>query len=166
MGNPNSVTVPLLPLFNETWVQVKDGDLSGWVLFQRHYSKYHYKDGRRPKLFVGPGFKLVLITPDGNALFVWRKFISGDGQSGINCAVFRNEGPQLSSNLILAAEKIAWNRWPNERLYTYVNSKKVSSVNPGFCFKKAGWIQCGTTKKNGLLIFEKNPTPELATHGL
>lgn len=151
--------IPFLSLFTETWVEVRDGNAAGRELFKRHYSKYHYKDGRQPKLFVGPGFKCVLITPDGKAVFVWRKFHSADGQQGINCAVFRNEGTQLSSSLILEAEKIAWHRWPGERLYTYVNSEKVKSANPGFCFKKADWKICGITKKKQLLIFEKLPMP-------
>jgi hypothetical protein len=41
---------------------------------------------------------------------VWEKVIdhvSGDGQQGVNCAVFRNESEILSSQLILEAEKIA-----------------------------------------------------------
>jgi hypothetical protein len=62
-------------------------------LYDRHYSKYHYADGRRPKLFVGPGEKMVLLTTDHLALFAWRKFRSMDGQQGVNCAIFRNEGP-------------------------------------------------------------------------
>jgi len=149
------VQVPFLPYFTDTWVEVKDGNVAGRELFKRHYSKYHYKDGRQPKLFVGPGQKLVLITPDGKAVFVWRKFKSADSQQGVNCAIFRNEGTQLSSFLILQAESIAWNRWPGERLYTYVNVAKIHSNNPGYCFKKAGWSLCGTTKVNKLLIFEK-----------
>ena len=138
-----------------TWIEIKDGDGDARKLFKRHYSYRPYKDGRRPKLFVGPGEKLVLITPDATALFVWRKFKDDSGQTGINCAVFRNEGEQLSSRLILEAEKIAWARWPDERLYTYVNARKIKSTNPGYCFKQAGWRPCGLTKKNKLVILEK-----------
>jgi hypothetical protein len=108
-------------------------------------------------LFVGPGEKMLLMTTDGRALFVWRKFISGDGQQGVNCAVFRNESDVLSSELILEAEQLAWNRWPGERLYTYVNAKAIQSSNPGFCFLKAGWKRCGITKVNKLVILEKYP---------
>jgi hypothetical protein len=45
------------------WFGVKDGDPAAKALFDQHYSKHHYKDGRRPKLFVGPGEKMVLMTP-------------------------------------------------------------------------------------------------------
>ena len=146
-----------------TWLAVKDGDERAFALFKRHYSYHEYTDGRRRLgsgyrnkfLIVGPGGKLVLLAPNCDALFVWRKFISRDGQTGINCAVFRNESNRLSSMLILDAKKLAWAKWPTEtRLYTYVNPRAVKSSNPGFCFKRAGWRICGKTSK-GLLILEK-----------
>ena len=108
-------------------------------------------------MFVGPGQKMVLINHEGTALFVWRKYISDDGQEGVNCAVFRNESSVKSSDLILEAEHIARKRWPLERLFTYVNPKKIESINPGYCFKKAGWRTVGKTKKRGLVILEKLP---------
>ena len=141
----------------ENWYSLKDGDAMARGLFDRHYSRRHYKDGRRPKLFVGPGEKMILMTTDGKALFVWRKFISDAGQEGVNCAIFRNEGPILSSVLILEAEELAKIKWPGERFYTYVNPKKIKSTNPGFCFIKAGWRKCGVTKSKKLIILEKNP---------
>lgn len=140
------------------WIETKDGDVTGRSLYRRHYSRNVYRDGRDPALFVGPGGKLVLLTADGRALFVWRKFIdkATPRQTGVNCAVFRNEGPLLSSDLILAAEPFAERRWPTEtRFYTYVNAAKVRRKrDPGRCFLRAGWRSCGTTQ-GGLLIFEK-----------
>lgn len=138
----------------EHWRIVKDGDRGALEMYERHYSAYNYMDGRKRLLFMGPGFKIVLIESSGKALFCWRKFIDDSGQTGVNCAVFRNESNVLSSVLILEAERVAWCRWPGERLYTFVNKAKVKSENPGCCFKKAGWKNCGTTK-NGLLILEK-----------
>jgi hypothetical protein len=90
-------------------------------------------------------------------MFVWRRFIDGSGQLGINCAVFRNEGPALSSLLVRQADAIADHVWPGERHYTYVNPQSVRSTNPGYCFLAAGWRRCGRTK-GGLLILER-PTP-------
>lgn len=142
---------------DQNWYSLKDGDPMARSLFDRHYSRYFYADGRKPKLFVGPGQKMVLMTCDGTALFVWRKFISGDGQQGVNCAIFRNEGRILSSSLILEAEGLAWQRWPGERLYTYINPKGIRSSNPGYCFIKAGWTKVGITKVNKLIILEKPP---------
>jgi hypothetical protein len=151
-------TQPFLPITDQTWIPVKDGNLTGRSLFRRHYSYQQYRDGGDPALFVGPGEKMVLLTPDARALFVWRKFISGDTQQGVNCAVFRNEGSILSSDLIREADQLAWEQWPGERHYTYVNPRKVRSPNPGYCFLAAGWRKCGVTKWNRLLIFEKFPS--------
>jgi len=135
----------------------RDGDADCLALFERHYSCKEYKDGRVRRLFCGPGAKLVLVTPDLKALFVWRKFKDDSGQEGVNCAVFRNEGAGLASALILEAEEWAWRRWPDEkRLYTYVNGKKIRSKNPGFCFLKAGWTRLPyVTKWNKLAVLEK-----------
>jgi len=143
-----------------TWIEVRDGNLSGRSLFHRHYSYRPYADGRDPALFVGPGEKMVLLTPDARALFVWRKFISGDGQEGVNCAIFRNENAGLSSDLIREAERFAWERWPGMRLFTYVNPRRIRSTNPGYCFLMAGWRKCGVTKHNKFLILEKLPALE------
>jgi hypothetical protein len=139
------------------WFEARDGDDRAREIFDRHYSRKRYADGRKPKLFVGPGEKLVMVTSEADALFVWRKFKSGDGQQGVNCAVFRNEGATRSSVLIVDAEGIAQRRWPRERMFTYVNPSKLRGSNPGCCFKKAGWRKIGITKWNKLLIFEKLP---------
>ena len=129
------------------WCLVKDGDSRARQLHQRHYSKYKYVDGRESKLFVGPGGKFVMITGDNAALFVWRKFINDAGQTGINCAVFRNEGTERSSSLIEEADRIAWAKWPTEpRHYTYVNGARIRSSNPGYCFLAAGWKRAGKSK--------------------
>jgi hypothetical protein len=142
-------------LIGSGWIEVKDGNDSVRHIFDAHYSRKRYADGRSPKLFVGPGQKLVLMTACARAIFAWRKFISGDGQQGVNCAIFRNEGAGLSSELIRQADAIADARWPGDRHYTYVNPRAVRSPNPGCCFVRAGWRRCGVTKRNGLLILER-----------
>jgi len=137
------------------WIPVRDGNHTARGIFDRHYSRKHYADGRQPMLFCGPGEKMVLLTPCVRALFVWRKFRSDDGQQGINCAVFRNEGAGLSSDLIKAADALAFDRWPGERHFTYIAASKIRSSNPGCCFLKAGWRRCGITKWNKHLILER-----------
>jgi len=143
------------------WWLSQDGDLDCLDMYERHYSANQYQDGRKRKLFVGPGDKVVLRTERADACFVWRKFIddciddrTGERQSGINCAVFRNESPLKSSGLIRQADAIADCLWTDRRHYTYVDTKKVRSKNPGFCFIAAGWRRCGWTK-SGLLILER-----------
>jgi hypothetical protein len=111
---------------------------------------------------VGPGQKLVLVTPDYRALFVWRRFNRPDlaGQFGVCCSLYRNEGAfdglLKSSELILAAEELALLRWRDRplRFYTYVDPRRVASPNPGYCFKAAGWRRVGETK-GGLVVLEK-----------
>lgn len=143
------------------WWLTRDGDKTCLALYERHYSAYQYKDGRKRTHFVGPGEKVVLRTATGDAFFVWRKFKDACidqrtnlPQHGVNCAAFRNEGTRKSSELIRQADAIADCLWPDLRHYTYVNPNAVRSCNPGFCFIVAGWKRCGRTK-SGLLIFEK-----------
>ena len=142
-------------LFGSVWNEIRDGNPTAMALFSRHYT---FRRNRKIYQFCGPGEKLVLLTTDAKALFVWRKFISDAGEDGVNCAVFRNEGSKAgrSSQLIEDAVRIAWERWPGERLYTYVDAAKVASENPGYCFLAAGWERCGTTK-GGKLILERRP---------
>lgn len=143
------------------WVEIKDGDDRARGLYRRHYSSRHYKDGRNPRLFIGPGEKMVLLTQDSRALLAWRKFRSRAGQRGVNCAIFRNEGSIQSSILIRKACRLAWQRWPGQRLYTYVNPAKLAGRNPGYCFKMAGWRVCGRNANGRLIILEIYPD----THG-
>jgi len=151
------------PTSSQHWRVARDGEPLGSALSRRHYSARRYADGRRPALFVGPGEKLVLIAHDDAALFVWRRFIDASGQTGVNCAVFRNESTKLSSELIADAEPFAWRRWPGQRLYTYVDADAIRSTNPGFCFQRAGWRRCGVTK-GGLIVLER--LPHISTEGV
>ena len=100
---------------------------------------------------------MVLRTADASAVFIWLyQRYRLDLQVGINCMVFRNEGSMLSSELIRAADELAWGRWPGERHFTFVDPGAVASANPGYCFIKAGWRRCGYTAK-GLHILELLP---------
>jgi len=148
-------------LLEAVWIPVKDGNDTARSIFDNHYSRRRYQDGRFDPRIGGPGERMLLITPDALALLVWRKFFSLDHQEGVSCAVFRNEGTSAgrSSDLIRAAMDLAWERWPRERLYTYVDPQKVRHKrDPGRCFLRAGWKRAGTTKK-GLLILDVEPPP-------
>lgn len=139
-------------LIDGHWIEIRDGDPRALAMMKRHYSWHEYQDGRPHRLFVGPGEKMVLITERCDALFVWRRFIES-GQAtpkGVNCAVFRNEGPVLSSELIKEAVALARQRWPGEVLYTYVNPRVVKG--DGKCFKAAGWKKCPQRTKDRRLV--------------
>lgn len=138
------------------WYITKDGDRTLLALYERHYSCYRYRDGRKRVLFCGPGQKIVLRTNAGDAGFIWRKFRDDSGQEGINCAFFRNESRHLSSDLIRQADAIADFCWSGERHYTYVSPKDTRPKrDPGYCFIRAGWQTCGQTRGGGLLIMER-----------
>lgn len=155
-------------LLSPHWCLSCDGDPAGYALYRRHYSAAKnngaaknqltqdrsVRRGRsRQRQFVGPGQSLVLLGTDALSLFVWQRArYRQDGQLGINCAVFRNEGNALSSLLIIEASHLAWRKWPGERLFTFVDAQKVRAKrDPGRCFRKAGWQHAGTSK-GGLLI--------------
>lgn len=140
-------------LFGDGWIEVKDGNDTARALFDQHYSRYFYADGRKPKLFVGPGEKMVLLTANADALCAWRKFKSRDNQKGVNCAIYRREGGPLASAQLGTARELAWQRWPGERLYTYVDPRGVRPTwragRPtwGHCFYQDGWVFEGLTGK-------------------
>ena len=146
------------------WIGVHDGNPQALELFKRHYS-YRRRASGQPRgspTFIGQGEKLVLLTVDAKALFTWQfsTVTRMDNQPGVRCGIFRNEGPIRSSDLILEAEELAWQRWPGQRLFTYVWGQKVKSTNPGYCFKMAGWKTCGRNKDGRLTILEKLPHEE------
>ena len=145
-----------LPFDDRCWIEIRDGNPTAMSLFERHYSATN--ENRHTYKFTGPGEHIVLLSPDARALFVWckQRYIHSD-QTGVNCAVFRNEGSSYgrSSELIEAAKVLAWQRWPGERLYTYVNPRKVRHKrDPGRCFLRAGFRYCGVSKRRGYLILE------------
>lgn len=155
------------------WFATRDGDPRALGLYLRHYSAQKNRRGAlsaapgNASRFAGPGEHMVLLTTRCDALFVWRaERFRADGQVGVGCSVFRNEGPVRSSVLIAEAVALAWQRWPGERLFTYVDPRSVASANPGYCFKRAGWQLVRRddgqpfTSTRGLLLLELLPTAE------
>ena len=139
-------------LIGEGWMVVKDGDDTARTIFDRHYSRYRYADGRSPALFIGPVEKFVLVQADGSAVCAWRKAIFDDGQTGVNCCIFRRETGEPASAMLKSAMELAWDKWPGERFFTYVDPLHVpptfraSRPTWGHCFYQAGWTYVGLTK--------------------
>lgn len=130
------------------------------MLADRHYSRRTV--GARQFLYSGR--KIVIRDAPGDVLFGWLypdEAMRMDGQTGYNCAIFRNESARKSSDIILECEAIAVERWGLNRMYTYVNPSKIKSVNPGYCFKRAGWSNMRNedgslrTSKTGQHLLEK-----------
>jgi hypothetical protein len=143
------------------WLGTHQNDPRASALFRRHYSwgKNHRRLGHAA--FCPPGQKMVLLTQDCDALFVWHRPVlpRPSGQTGVLCSVFRNESDVLSSHLIAEADALADRRWPGERHFTYVDPTKIRSTNPGFSFLCAGWRRCGTNKDGRLVVLERPPAP-------
>jgi len=121
------------------------------TLADRHYSRRTV--GARQFLYSGR--KLVLRNAEGTVLFAWMfpdPTMRMDKQIGYNNAIFRNESSRLSSEIILEAERLAFAKWGPNRLYTYIDASKVKSVNPGYCFLKAGWVKRGLSKGGKILM--------------
>lgn len=111
------------------------------ALADRHYSRRHPGKGQ-----VGPpGRKVVLVTPCGRAAWLshWPNAgLAYDGLDAWRCTLFRNEGAGLSSELIVAAMELTarvWAERPADGWITWVDTRKVRSSNPGYCFLRAGW---------------------------
>lgn len=150
------------------WYEVSNRDPRVVSLYSRHYSSQTSRATISDWLRWGiapNGHDVTMLTGDSLALFGWLKEDKPrrDGQIGVNCYVFRNESPHLSSNLIQSACTIAWRYWPNQRLWTYVNPSKVRTGSPsqgnpmpGKCYIKAGWEYEGDSQK-GLMIFAIYP---------
>jgi hypothetical protein len=144
-------------MIDGAWLSSNKFDPRAVAIYERHYSARRYADGRKRTQFVGPGECMVLLTQSCDALFVWvrNRMERYDKQEGVNCAVFRNESSMLSSDLIREADELAWQRWPGERHFTYVEDGKIRSSNPGFCFLKAGWQRVGRNKTGRLTLLER-----------
>jgi hypothetical protein len=109
-----------------------------------------------------PGQTLVLVAPD--AVFGWWRpdpasgIKAWNGLDGWTCTIFRNEGATLSSELILAAERAIVDTADGcgpDGLITYVWDARVRSVNPGACFKAAGWRATGRSADGRKTLLQK-----------
>ena len=70
-----------MPITEPLWWLSREGDKTLLKLYERHYSCYRYRDGRKRSQFVGPGEKVVQRTAAGDAMWVWRKFIDTSAQT-------------------------------------------------------------------------------------
>jgi len=142
------------------WRRVTKFDPVGCALADRHYSR------RKPGApqFMPPGQTLVLVTPNEDALFGWwrphpgAKLAAYNGLDGWTCTIFRNEGPRLSSLLILEAERIleatGYGCGP-DGLMTYIFDRKIRSTNPGYCFQMAGYQRRGRSADGRKTLLQK-----------
>jgi hypothetical protein len=142
-----------------TWQVVGKFDPRSASLADRHYSRRKIGSPQ----FMPPGQTLILLTEDERAVFGWWRphpasgLQSMNGLDGWTCTIFRNEGAGLSSTLILAAEAelLARHDCGPDGLLTYVWDARVRSVNPGACFKAAGWRRRGRSADGRKTLLSK-----------
>lgn len=100
---------------------------------------------------TGPGREVILVTGGGSAAALWAVTLQrppkGEGLVWRN-SVFRNLGAGLSSELIVAATRATYAEWrrkygalPEVPLRTEIDTRKVKSRNPGYCYLLAGWTK-------------------------
>lgn len=165
------------------WTVTDKSDERPRLLADRHYTRQSVGH----PMWTRPGYNQILYTehPNGSAAsFCWwrPKWESGikgterkDGLRAIECAIFRNETPWLSSDLIgLAIQAVllwehAWDvEWP-DGLITGIGSGQTASGRsphhkPGWCFRKAGFVEF--EKKGGRAdVWLKIPRTDLPAGG-
>ena len=130
----------------EHWCRTTKFDPACAALADRHYSRRTIGSPQ----FMPPGETIILRNAEGTAVWGWwrphprsgMKLMSG--LDGWTCSIFRNESDILSSTLVLEAEVALRGRTCGpDGMLTYVWRAKVSSENPGYCFKVAGWRRIG-----------------------
>jgi hypothetical protein len=137
-----------------TWARVTKFDPACAALADRHYSRRKVGSPQ----FMPPGETIVLYQP--GAVFGWwrphpRSGIKQmNGLDGWTCTIFRNETEQLSSAMILDAERFITDCGPSG-LITYVFDKKIRSTNPGACFKVAGYRRTGRSADGRKTLLQK-----------
>jgi hypothetical protein len=76
------------------------------------------------------------------------------------CAIFRNESPHLSSELIreaVAATRFYWGEPPDLGMITFVDAGKVRHKrDPGRCYLRAGFHNIGKNK-GGQVVLQLRP---------
>lgn len=141
------------------WRESHRADVEAVALADRHYNRQHVGSSQ----FVPPGRNLCFATTDARAVWTtswpFAEYVKHAWAGAWVNSIFRNEGPVLSSDLIL--EAIACTRWtwepPPLGMVTFVDAGKVRRKrDPGRCYRRAGFEHVGYTK-GGLWAFQLLP---------
>jgi len=149
-------------IVTEFWQRVGKFDPRTAALADRHYNRRKVGSPQ----FMPPGQTVILLSHDEQAVFGWWRpdpasgIPSINGLDGWTCTIFRNESPTLSSAMILDAERALYQTGHDigpDGLLTYVWDSRVRSVNPGACFKFAGWRTRGRSADGRKTLLYKEP---------
>lgn len=142
------------------WIISHRADIDVVPLADRHYNRQ--KVGAQQ--FAPPGRCLVLKTQALDAFWItswpYAEFVRHAWPGAWVCSAFRNEGPQLSSELIkaaVAATVAHYGQAPAIGMITFVDTRKTRRKrDPGRCFRRAGFVPVGETK-GGLIALQLSP---------
>lgn len=142
------------------WTLSHKFDVRALPLADRHYNRQ--KPGT-PQ-FVPPGKSVVLLALDARALWVtswpYAQYVRHAWPGAWVNSLFRNEGPDLSSELIVeavAATRAMFGEPPDLGIVSFVDASKIRHKrDPGRCYRRAGWSHVGFTKR-GLWTFQLPP---------
>lgn len=149
------------------WFLSDRADPRAAAIADRHYNRQKHGTPQ----FVPPGRCLELLTDQADALWItsypFAQYVKHEWAGAWMCSCFRNESQHLSSELIIeAVAATCWYgahcaSWGNDEppelgFVSFVDTSKVKSANPGYCYKMAGWRQVGFTK-SGLVALQLLP---------
>lgn len=147
------------------WARSHRRDPQALALADRHYSRQ--KPGTDQFVKTGSCAVFYAKTATGAAVWVtsWQLYAKHLWRGAWECAMFRNEGAGLSSQLIkdaVAATRAHYGEPPALGMITFVNPAKVRiKRDPGRCFVRAGFepIACLLARRpeDRLLVLQLTP---------
>lgn len=141
------------------WRLSDRADPAAVSIADRHYNRQKIGTPQ----FVPPGRCICLLTGDNRALWVtswpFAEYVKHAWPGAWVNSLFRNEGAGLSSELIRDAVSVTRYFWttPPLGIVTFVDSSKIRSTNPGYCYLVAGFKRIGMTK-GGLIALQMLPS--------
>jgi hypothetical protein len=135
------------------WLLSHKFDVIGARLADGHYSR---RTVGSPQ-FMPPGETLVFVSDDKLSVFGWWRphannptgHVGRNGLNGWTCSIYRHtehDGDNTASPFILDAERLLATSGRGcgpDGMLSYIWPAKIKSVNPGYCFKVAGWHTAG-----------------------
>ena len=138
----------------DVWILTNRADPIVAKIADRHYNRQSIGSPQ----YAPPGRCLVLRTSSGDAFWItswpFAQYVKHAWAGAFVCSAFRNEGPVLSSSMIVEAVRIT--RWATDHTWrtpvhdhgfiTFVDRDKTKPKrDPGRCFRKAGFADVGET---------------------
>ena len=144
------------------WHLSHRADKRALPIADRHYNRQKVGSPQ----FVPPGRCCVLLTNEPNALWVtswpFAEYVKHDWPGAWMCSCFRNESPDLASELIreaIAATRSFFGEPPDLGMVTFIDPREVKPTMVrgypvwGWTYHKAGFHFAGVTK-GGLIAWQ------------